>query len=238
MMTISLELVITLTFIALVTLFFHRDLLSDSDTTPDRSVPLLPVDHPMRIRTRREFNELISRPRDTIIFVGAPWCGYCHSAVVHFMEAADGLGGTAFVLDVKGTELSRLVDEIGITAFPSVIKCDSHGVRTKYSGERTVAAFREYLTGEKKKTNETAFGVNGSPPVAPAGSDVPVEPVHPTDPVADRETHVYTTDGRVHAPAIANSPVGASVVTVRETTHPSATMEQKFEMVVLLRPIS
>lgn len=165
-MTNLFELIIALILIAMFVLFLREHMSSDTDSN-DPTTPLLPRNHPMRINSRREFDALIARKQDTIIFVGAPWCGYCHNSIGPFMQAADGTRGKAFVLEVTGKELTKLVNDIGISAFPSILKAHSDGTRSKYDGERTEEAFRAFLSGdappEKKNTSETTTSQHEAP---------------------------------------------------------------------------
>lgn len=155
--SLFLELIIAVALIALLLVYCHREVFlgeaAVGDVDDDRSPPLIAPDHPMRINSRSQFDALISRKQDTIIFVGAPWCGYCHSAISAFMEAADGHKGKAYVLEVKGKELTRLVEDIGVNGFPAILKAHGDGTRSKYDGERTTTAFREYLNDDKKTEN-------------------------------------------------------------------------------------
>lgn len=173
----------------------------------------------------------MARHTDTIIFVGAPWCGYCHSAVVQFLEAADGLGGKAFVLEVSGKELSRLADEIGITSFPSVIKSDRDGNRSVYSGERTVAAFREYLTDEKKTTDT----VRESSTVAPTatGNDAQVDLNPAASPPTETSTEALAPSVDASPPPCSDAPSGLASVPVAQNT-----TSAQFEILVNVRQIS
>jgi len=143
-MSLLPEIILAVVLAALLILYMNSNFSSGyegNQTQPQ----LLATDDPMRITSKKQFYELVSRDQDTIIFVGASWCGYCQQAITPFMEAARGFAGKVFVLEVKGTELTRLVEDIGVKGFPSILKSHHNGTRTMYTGERSVDAFREYF---------------------------------------------------------------------------------------------
>jgi hypothetical protein len=174
--SLFLELIIAVALIALLLVYCHREVFlgeaAVGDVDDDRSPPLIAPDHPMRINSRSQFDALISRKQDTIIFVGAPWCGYCHSAISAFMEAADGHKGKAYVLEVKGKELTRLVEDIGVNGFPAILKAHGDGTRSKYDGERTTTAFREYLNDDKKTENVSNAAIESDGDVARVDAEI------------------------------------------------------------------
>lgn len=221
-MSVSLlvELVIAVALIALLMVYCHRELFmgaieANNDDDDDKSPPLLAIDHPMRIKSRSEFDALIAREQDTIIFVGAPWCGYCHSAIGSFIEAADGHRGKTFVLEVKGKEMTRLVQDIGVNAYPVILKSHRDGTRSKYDGERTTAAFREYINDDKKTEDISTESdqVQSEPLAAIATAPAPAQLAAPA------AAHVAQVDAPAAAQAAAQVAVDRLVDSLITTDH-------------------
>ena len=186
-MSFLLEVIIAIALVAILILFMNRDLNGWGNDAPE--IKLLPADDPMRINSHRQFYDLISRDQDTIIFVGAPWCGYCQQAIKPFMEAAKGFHGKAFVLEVKGKELTSLVEDIGVKGFPTILKSHRDGTRSIFTGTRSEGAFREYLGEEPEQQEDHAVKA------VPATNSADEPEAEPTEEPADEQLVVGVPPG-------------------------------------------
>ena len=175
-MSFLLEVIIAIALVTIIILFMNRDLNEWGNDAPE--IKLLPADHPMRINSHGQFYDLISRDQDTIIFVGAPWCGYCQQAIKPFMEAAKGFHGKAFVLEVKGKELTSLVEDIGVKGFPTILKSHRDGTRSIFTGTRSEGAFREYFGEEPEQQEDHAVK---EVPATKSADEPEEEPAEPAD---------------------------------------------------------
>lgn len=71
-----------------------------------------------------------------LLFVNVTWCGHCVAAKPTLEKVARALGSTVPVYSIDGDLRKRLVEELGVKSFPTILFADNNGIHA-FEGERT-----------------------------------------------------------------------------------------------------
>ena len=71
-----------------------------------------------------------------LLFVKTDWCPYCRDAKPLIDKVAAALGSTVQVVAIDGDKSKRLVQQLGVSTYPTLIAVNSKGIK-RFSGERT-----------------------------------------------------------------------------------------------------
>lgn len=76
-------------------------------------------------------------PTVALLFVKADWCPHCQAAKPEIQAAAELLGSVVPVYAVDSERHRKIVEELGVEGFPTIIFRDARGTLHHYTKERS-----------------------------------------------------------------------------------------------------
>jgi peroxiredoxin (alkyl hydroperoxide reductase subunit C) len=72
------------------------------------------------VKSRRDFDALLSGGKPFVLYVGAPWCGKCKQLSPYIVELAEKHPGLTFVkMDSTAEPVEQIAQELGVKALPA-----------------------------------------------------------------------------------------------------------------------
>lgn len=75
-----------------------------------------------------------------LLFVYVTWCPHCRNAYPLMENVAKALGQTVPVYGVDGDKNTRLVKQLGVSSYPTILLVTKDGGIKKFDGERSLDA--------------------------------------------------------------------------------------------------
>lgn len=72
-----------------------------------------------------------------LLYVNAKWCPHCKATAPVMQEASCVLGSVVPVYDVDSERNKKLISQLGVQGFPTIIYMDASGNRAEFKGDRT-----------------------------------------------------------------------------------------------------
>jgi thioredoxin-like negative regulator of GroEL len=106
----------------------------------------------------------VLRENYAVVDIYAPWCQPCKEVTAILEELAQKFGDRVLFTKVDGDEHEELIDELGVTAYPTVFLLEAGQIRKKIEGARGLEWYTreiEILLGLRKREKIRNKKANG-----------------------------------------------------------------------------
>lgn len=98
------------------------------------------------IKNEAQYNEIISGGGLVVVDIYASWCGPCKQFAPIYEQVAASLSNVTFVkIEGDAAGFENLVEKLNVRGYPTVLVFKNGKQIGQYRGDRTVAAFSEYI---------------------------------------------------------------------------------------------